>query len=384
MLLEIDLFREDSFMYLMKKKLLVFHSVIAPYRIDLFNSLSKRFDTKICLFRRRLLSQNFDYDAIERQFEFTPHYIMMDEIGKWRWVVAMWNEMVRLKPEIILTSEFNLPSVLALAYKFLRRPTTKVVSMVDDSYNMVAEGNQLSWKHEWATRMLAPLVDDIINVEPRVRDYYQKKYRKGVYFPIICDDTKARIRLKRILPISEKYVKQYQLEGKKVILFVGRLVSFKNILLAIRAYRSIANENTAFVIVGDGDLRESVLEEAKECKSIHYVGRKEGDELYAWYNVAQVFILPSVLEPFGAVTNEALLGGCFALISNRAGSQCLVEEGKNGFIINPENQDSIAEKINLAFEMTGVCKKHLQLRENGMVLSFNAVFDELVHGLNSE
>lgn len=50
MLLEIDLFREDSFMYLMKKKLLVFHSVIAPYRIDLFNSLSKRFDTKICLF----------------------------------------------------------------------------------------------------------------------------------------------------------------------------------------------------------------------------------------------------------------------------------------------------------------------------------------------
>lgn len=365
----------------MKKKILVFHPVIAPYRIDFFNSLNKTFDAKICLFRRRLLSQNFDYNLIEKQFEFTPKYIMKEDIGVWKWIVGMWKEMRHSKPDIILTSEFNLPTIIAILYKISCRRRTKVVAMVDDSYNMVAEGNQLSRKHVWGTRMLMPWMDNVVNVEPRVREYYQKKYHKGLYFPIICDDTKARIRLKRILPISEKYVLQYGLKGKKVLLFIGRLVAVKNILMAIRAYRAIANENTAFVIVGDGELRESVMAEAKGCKSIHYVGRMEGDELYAWYNIAQVFVLPSLLEPFGAVTNEALLGGCFVLISNRAGSKSLVSDTDNGYMIDPDCEHSLSQKIKDAFSKTKACSLPMNLRPNGMNTSFETLYRQLINDL---
>ncbi|MGN0048186.1 MAG: glycosyltransferase family 4 protein [Bacteroides sp.] len=368
----------------MKKKLLVFHPVIAPYRIDFFNSLNKTFDAKICLFRRRLLSQNFDYNLIENQFEFIPKYIMKEDIGVWKWIVDMWKEMRHSTPDIILTSEFNLPTIIAILYKISCRRRAKVIAMVDDSYNMVAEGNQLSRKHVWGTRMLMPWMDNVVNVEPRVRDYYQKKYHKGLYFPIICDDTKARMRLKRILPISEKYVLQYELKGKKVLLFVGRLVAVKNILMAIRAYRAIANEKTAFVIVGDGNLSGSVMAEAKDCKSIHCVGRMEGDELYAWYNIAQVFVLPSLLEPFGAVTNEALLGGCFALISNRAGSQCLVKDCVNGYIINPEDEQSLSQKIKSAFLRTEGCRLPLALRPNGMNVSFASLYHHLADELQDK
>ena len=51
------------------------------------------------------------------------------------------------------------------------------------------------------------------------------------------------------------------------------------------------------------------------------------------------------LEPFGAVTNEALLCGCNCVISKVAGSACLIEEGKNGFLVDPHSVDDIAEKI---------------------------------------
>mgnify|MGYP003512793973 CR=1 FL=1 len=50
--------------------------------------------------------------------------------------------------------------------------------------------------------------------------YNQEKYQKGIYFPIICNDVIAKKRLERVLPISQNYVSKYQLEGKKVLLFV--------------------------------------------------------------------------------------------------------------------------------------------------------------------
>lgn len=65
---------------------------------------------------------------------------------------------------------------------------------------------------------------------------------------------------------------------------------------------------------------------------------KTGHELYAWYNIAQLFVLASWQEAFGAVTNEALQGGCRCLISELAGSQCLIKEGINGCTFNPHDQ----------------------------------------------
>ena len=58
----------------MKKNLLAFHPIIAPYRIDLFNSLAKHYNSQICLFWRNLKDQTFDYRKIEEQFDFKPSY----------------------------------------------------------------------------------------------------------------------------------------------------------------------------------------------------------------------------------------------------------------------------------------------------------------------
>ena len=76
-----------------------------------------------------------------------------------------------------------------------------------------------------------------------------------------------------------------------------------------------------------------------------FTGRLEGDALNAWYNVADVFILPSYLEAFGAVTNEALLAGCYVLVSQKAGSSCLVVEGENGYTFQPYNVDELVQKM---------------------------------------
>lgn len=78
-----------------------------------------------------------------------------------------------------------------------------------------------------------------------------------------------------------------------------------------------------------------------------FTGRLEGLPLYAWYNVADCFVLPSTQEAFGAVTNEALVAGCKCLISELAGSQCLIENGKNGYTFDPHSKSDLTEKLKM-------------------------------------
>lgn len=365
----------------MKKKLLIFHPVIAPYRIDFFNEFSKRFEAEICLYRRNLKNQKFEYTKIEEQFNFKPNWIVKDELGLFYWFVQLWKILSLRKNDAVIVSEFGIVTIIAVLHKIVTRGKYKIISMVDDSYDMVAANNQFSWKHKWATKILMPFMSNVINVEPRVVDYYQQKYGKGVYMPIIVDDDRARERLQRILPISSDYVKKYNFEGKKVLLFVGRLVGLKNIPFAIDAFFKANIKDSVFVIVGDGPEMGEIQEMVKGRNNVVLTGRLEGDSLYAWYNIAQVFTLQSTQEPFGAVTNEALLGGCYCLVSKLAGSNCLIKENVNGNIIDPYDEVFFIKILAAALENSVPVSLPLQLRENRMQKPFNDCFENMINNL---
>lgn len=273
-------------------------------------------------------------------------------------------------PDMVITSEFGVVTILVLLHRFLTRSRHKVVTINDDSYDMIANHNQFTKRHARAVKVMMPLVDEVINVEPRVAAYNQSKYGKGIYFPIICDDEIARERLRRVMPISQGYVEKYHLEGKRVLLFVGRLVALKNMKFALRAFVKANVSDAVFVIVGDGEEKGKLEDVASGRPSVIFTGRLEGDELYAWYNVAQTFTLPSYQESFGAVTNEALVAGCKALVSRNAGSSCLVEDGKNGYVIDPYDESQFVDSLRKELYDVEPLRSPLSLKKNGMLSSF--------------
>ena len=79
---------------------------------------------------------------------------------------------------------------------------------------------------------------------------------------------------------------------------------------------------------------------------ILFPGRYEGDKLYAWYLCASGFVLPSIIEPFGTVVNEALIFGLKVFCTQYAGASCLIRTN-NGLIYNPLNQEETREKLKL-------------------------------------
>lgn len=366
------------------KRLLIFHPTIAPYRIDFFNDLYRAFDTRVCLQYWNLRDQTFDYDKIYAQFAFKPHYLKeIVKIGPRSLWGGFWKHLDEFNPDIVLVGEFNITALMVLAHRCLKRKKYKVVSICDDSYNMVAENNDFSRLHRIARKLIAPLLDDLILVEPKVTQWYKEHYDKGICFPIIKPEEKARKEYERVLPMSQEAIKQFGLEDKKVFLFVGRLVALKNVETIIRAFARLNQKENIFVVIGDGPERENLETLAKDLNTnVLFTGRLEGDALNVWYNIADAFVLASYQEPFGAVTNEALLAGCYALISNKAGSSCLVEEGINGYTFSPMDINDLAEKMNKISVLIST-ERDLKLKENMMRVSYNDYMNNLIKAINA-
>lgn len=365
------------------KRILVFHPAVAPYRIDFFNAISDTFEARICLFQTNLQSQIFDTSIIEEQLMFRPIFLLKRwKFGNRSIVKGLVKQIIDFKPDIVIVPEVGATTLIAIVYKLITSKGFKIVSIVDDSYDMAVLGKQFSRQHKWGEKLIFPYLDDIICVEERVADHFQTKYGKGIHFPIICKEGRLRNLYKESLPYSKFYVEKYGLTNKHILLFVGRLTQSKNLLSAIHAFELANIKDAVFVIVGEGELKKEIEKVIDGSKNIILPGRYEHLQLFGWYNIASCLILPSTIEPFGAVTNESLLAGCYSLISKLAGSQCLIEEGKNGMLIDPYDVNSMAKIIRKAL-LTRPKLTEIKLRDSLMQETFDVAISRVIHALTN-
>lgn len=123
-------------------------------------------------------------------------------------------------------------------------------------------------------------------------------------------------------------------DGKQFILFVGRITIQKGPDYFLKAAKLVIerNPNVRFIIVGTGDMEKQIIEEAAWlgiAEKVFFVGFMErGERLSQLYRLADLYVLPSVSEPFGLTVLEALWHGTPILISKQSGvaevlSHCL-------------------------------------------------------------
>ncbi len=117
-----------------------------------------------------------------------------------------------------------------------------------------------------------------------------------------------------------KYRAEYGLCGKYVIGFVGRLHEGKNLFRFLDVCESALrkNENAEFVLVGDGEEEERLLEYAKEkglSDKTHFLGRR--DDIPELMMMFDVFVMPSFYEGLPVVLAEAQAAGLPCVISDK-------------------------------------------------------------------
>lgn len=130
-------------------------------------------------------------------------------------------------------------------------------------------------------------------------------------------------------------------------LYVGSLIKRKHLDVVIRAFISIAKDNDTLRVVGGGPEEEYLKQLVKELhadKRITFVGRVSREKVLTEMSKAHVFTLISHGETYGMVYIEAMLQGCLTIASKGEGFDGIIQEGINGFICEPGNQEQL-EKV---------------------------------------
>jgi len=135
--------------------------------------------------------------------------------------------------------------------------------------------------------------------------------------------------------------------GKKIVLFVGRITIQKGPDYFIKTAKRVLefDPNVLFVVSGSGDMERQIIRLAADLglgDKVIFAGFVRGEELMQLYRAADLFVMPSVSEPFGLTALEALANGTPILVSKQSGvSEVLTHALKSDFW----DIDDMADKI---------------------------------------
>ncbi len=159
--------------------------------------------------------------------------------------------------------------------------------------------------------------DHIITVSNLTRNTVIEKY--GI------DPAKVTTVHNAVTPLSEELLNVNPPRSKeKVVTFLGRITMQKGPEYFVEAAARVLknNHNVRFVMAGSGDMMEKMITLAAErgiADRFHFPGFQKGKQVYEMLKASDVYVMPSVSEPFGISPLEAMQMGVPSIISKQSG-----------------------------------------------------------------
>jgi glycosyltransferase involved in cell wall biosynthesis len=182
--------------------------------------------------------------------------------------------------------------------------------------------------------------DVIIAVSNLTRNTIIEKYE--------VDPNKVVTVYNAVEPV-DNYEKQMLAKGisDKVVTFLGRVTTQKGPEYFIEAaYRVLQKmKNVRFVMAGSGELLQKMINRVAALRigdRFHFTGFLKGDEVQQMYALSDVYVMPSVSEPFGISPLEALQSNVPVIISHQSGVSEIL---KHAIKIDFWDIDSMADAI---------------------------------------
>ena len=158
-------------------------------------------------------------------------------------------------------------------------------------------------------------------------------------------------------------------DGRPNVLFVGRLEKRKGFRYLLEAFPRIveAFPDVRLIVAGaySKEDKEPFVLHAHEhhLHSVKFVGQISSEDLPRYYKTCDVFCAPSTgFESFGIVLLEAMAAGKPIVATDIAGYRSVVEDGQDGLLVEPENEQALAEAIIRLLRDPALCA---QMGEHG-------------------
>lgn len=334
-----------------KPRVLIFHPALVPYRIDLFNALDSVCSLRIVFLLDNLLDQKLDQAALRGALIPECTHLQRGLTVRGRKIRFGYGREIRaFQPDIVITPEFG-SATLAVALR--NRPPGREFTHViwsDDN----AESIRLDPAVKNVLRkLLLPCAAGLIAVSEEAADLYRGTFEfKGHIgsVPILRNEASFRLQLQGAKEAAVSLAQMHTLLDTRVLVYVGRLAPEKGLDWLLDAFAEIVDQmpDARLVLVGDGPERadlENVARSRKISNRTIFAGHAEGATLLGWYRLGHVLALPSRLERFGAVVNEALLAGLPVVCSRYAGARVLIREPTDGMVVDPRQPSALRDAI---------------------------------------
>jgi glycosyltransferase involved in cell wall biosynthesis len=141
-------------------------------------------------------------------------------------------------------------------------------------------------------------------------------------------------------------------QDKKIILFFGNIVAYKGPDVLLKAFEIVKNSYPEVVLLfaGRGGMQRELEDLSREkgiSDKVIFAGFIDEELKPLYYHCADIFCLPSVTlaEAFGIVNLEAMACGLPVVSSKLGGIPDIVQNGRNGIVVEPGNIESLADAL---------------------------------------
>lgn len=147
--------------------------------------------------------------------------------------------------------------------------------------------------------------------------------------------------------LSKFECKEYKqtTDGPLKLIFIGSCCYRKGIHHLLAILKTYSNKDVELYIAGGYNQNSPLYSDYKDVTNIHFLGFVTRDVLQNHISECDVFVLPSLAEGLALVTLEALACGLPVICTTNTGTNDIITDGDNGFIVEPSDREALRLKI---------------------------------------
>ncbi|MBG6028514.1 glycosyltransferase family 4 protein [Proteus mirabilis] len=301
-------------------------NVPAFYKINLFNELNKLINIKVFFISDKSKIRNADFSNKEMNFNY--EFINkgnFEDRNKLLTLIKLYSKLIKAHYSRIIYPGWEIKELFFLS--FLTKKNKNALSIESSILETKISGIKRLLKSIFLCRMHFAYPSGNLQ-----KEILNKLHFKGTTF------ITHGVGL-----INKPIIKTQQVKEKSKYLrylYIGRLSSEKNLEILIKVFNELPNK---LFIVGTGPL-EDHLKKIAINDNIKLIGYINNEKLSDIFNSSDVFILPSKVEPWGLVIEEAINNNLPIIASDMVGCKDdLIQD--NGLIFHYNSPDDLKNKI---------------------------------------
>lgn len=355
-------------------KLLFYTNIPSPYFVEYLNELGKYAEITV-IFEKESFAHRDDSWKKFNADNFTYHYLKGINITKTQIVDLRATRYIKENPDALVIIASPLTPVGMQCIEYCRRQNRTYLLQSEGGIPKDGKGIKEKIKYHFlhgASLYLSGMRAEgdyftAYGAKPEsIRTYpFASLHEKDLITDLISENEKNTIK------------KELGINQKKIVLFVGRMIHIKGIDVLIKSCKGLQNDVGVYMVGGEAVEPYISLAKDLEVNNIHYISHAPLEVLRKYYLAADVFVLPTRGDTWGLVINEAMTYGLPVITTRNcvAGVQ-LIQDGKNGFLIDNEDYINLRRKIDLILDND---KLRHEMRSNNLMKMRSYTYENMAN-----